>query len=101
MKERGIDTFIIVTEPKDVDGTFGVKAECRVSYLGQTEDDPKFWTLNKKSRNSLVDKFGTDSTKWMSVKIPIETAPTEKGRAIYVDTDKLNKKEEVNQEKIT
>ncbi len=99
MKERGIEVLIIVTEPKEVDGKFGIKPECQVSFQGQTEDDPKFWTLNKKSTNALVDKFGTDSTKWMGVKIPIETAPTEKGRAIYVDIDKLNKKEEI-QEKV-
>lgn len=100
MKERGIDTLIIVTEPKEVDGKFGVKPECEVSFQGQTEDDPHSWTLNKKSTDALIDKFGTDSKKWMGSKIPIETAPTEKGRAIYVDTDKLNKKEEVDQGKI-
>ena len=99
MKERGLDTLIIVTEPKDVDGTFGIKAECQVSFKGQTEEDPKFLTMNKTFRNAMVDKFGTDSKKWMGVQIPIETAPTEKGRAIYVDIDELNKVE-VDQGKI-
>ncbi len=91
MKEKAIQTLVIVTEPKDVDGSFGKKLECQVGYVGITDDSPDLWTLNKKSRNTLIDKLGNDTTKWIGRKIPIETAITEKGRAIYVDAEALSK----------
>lgn len=52
---------------------------------------PNHWTLNKKTRNILIEHLGNDTMKWIGVIIPIETAPTEKGRAIYVDENELKK----------
>lgn len=73
----------------DVDGNFGKKLECEVSYDSFKDGSPNTWTLNKKSRNALIDKLGNDTTKWIGFKVPIETAITEKGRAIYVDVEAL------------
>ena len=95
MKSKGIAKLKITSEPKDVDGNFGKKLECEVSFLGQTEGSPNKWTLNKKSRNALIDKFGADTIKWIGQEVPIETAQTEKGRAIYVDEVELAKIQEV------
>jgi len=94
VKERGIDFLKIESEPKDVAGEFGIKLECEVSFEGQTKEDPHTWTLNKKSRNALIEKFSEPGKPFNSVvligqRIPIETAPTEKGRAIYVDELRL------------
>lgn len=94
VKERGITVLKIEDEPKDVDGQFGTKLECKISYQGQKQGDPYKWTLNKKSRNMLIDKYSIPGVKFntnvlIGKEIPIETAVTEKGRAIYVDEIKL------------
>lgn len=94
VKERNITELKIENEPKDVSGEYGMKLECKVSFNGQTKEDPTTWTLNKKSRNVLIDHFSQPGVKFDSVilvgqTIPIESAPTEKGRAIYVDVEKL------------
>lgn len=91
VKDRNITEFQIISEPKDVDSDFGRKLQCEVTFPGQEKEDPFKWTLNKKSRNILVDYFGTNSENWMNKTVPIESAPTEKGRAIYVDEARLKK----------
>lgn len=96
VKEKGISKIKIQTEPIEVTGVFGEKLECKISFEGQTEKSPHKWTMNKKSRNILIDKFGNDTMKWVGKIIPIETAQTEKGRAIYVDVDELDKLEQNN-----
>lgn len=73
-----------------------MKLQARVSYFGQTKEDPYLWTMNKKSRNVLIEHFSDqhkpfDSIVLVGHTIPIETAPTEKGRAIYVDETELKK----------
>ena len=93
IKENGITDLKIITEPKDVDGDYGKKLECKTSYDGNTEDSPRTWSMNKKSRNDLIDKLGKNTEKWVGFVVPIETAPTEKGRAIYVDSVRLEKME--------
>jgi len=94
VKEKGITVLKIITEPRDVDGDFGKKLECKVTYDGIREGSPNQWSMNKKSRNALIDKFGNDTLKWVGKLIPIETATTEKGRAIYVDEIELKKVQE-------
>ena len=91
VKEKGITQLKITSEPKDVQGDFGIKLECKVSYDGFSTGSPSTWTLNKKSRNALIDKLGNDTAKWIGFVVPIETAITEKGRAIYVDIPALTK----------
>lgn len=91
MKEKSITKLKILTEAKDVDSDFGAKLECKVSYDGMKKDSPDNWSLNKKSRNALIDHFGPDTKDWIGFTIPIETAITEKGRAIYVDIVELQK----------
>jgi hypothetical protein len=91
VKEKGITQLKITSEPKDVQGDFGIKLECQVSYEGFNTGSPSTWTLNKKSRNALIDKLGNDTEKWIGFTVPVETAITEKGRAIYVDIPALQK----------
>ena len=95
VKEKGITKLKITSEAVDVNGDFGRKLECEVTYDGQTQESPNKWTLNKRSRNALIDKFGPDTTKWIGNVVPIETSLTEKGRAIYVDEVELAKVQEV------
>ena len=77
--------------PEDVESEYGVKLECKVNYDGFVKGNPYIWTLNKTSRNALIDKYGNDTAKLLNKKIPIETATTDKGRAIYVDKEALSK----------
>lgn len=91
VKEKGLTELKITSEPKDVNGDFGIKLECQVSYDGFGTGSPSTWTLNKKSRNALIDKLGKDTEKWIGFVVPVETAITEKGRAIYVDIPALDK----------
>ena len=48
VKERGIQELQITSEPKDVDGDFGKKLQCEVTYPNFEKGDPYKWTLNKK-----------------------------------------------------
>jgi hypothetical protein len=91
VKEKGLTQLKITSEPKDVQGDFGIKLECQVSYENFSTGSPSTWTLNKKSRNALIDKLGNDTAKWIGFNVPVETAITEKGRAIYVDIPALTK----------
>jgi hypothetical protein len=91
VKDRDIRELQIVSTPMDVESQFGTKLQCDVTFAGQTKEDPFKWTLNKKSRNILVEYFGTNDADWVNKTVPIESAPTEKGRAIYVDEAKLKK----------
>lgn len=93
VKENMINNLKIITEPKDEDGDYGKKLVCNVTYDGITEDSPRIWSMNKKSRNELIDKLGKDTEKWIGFTVPVETAPTEKGRAIYVDSVRLKSME--------
>lgn len=47
------------------------KLQCEVSYKGQTDDSPKQWTMNNKSKNALIDAFGGDTDQWINKAIPI------------------------------
>jgi hypothetical protein len=106
VKEHNITEVRIESEPQDVNGEFGTKLECKVSYNGQGKEDPEMWGMNKKSRNIVIDHFSVPGEKFDSVilvgqTIPIESAPTEKGRAIYVDEVRLKKiKPESKQESL-
>lgn len=91
VKEKGITFLTISTEPRDVDGVYGVKLVCDVTYDGYIQGNPHIWTLNQTSRNALIDKYGNDTAKMVGKKIPIETSITEKGRAIFVDRTILEK----------
>ena len=92
VKEKGITKLKILTEAKDSDSKdFGVKLECKVSYDGMVKDSPDTWSMNKTSRNALIDFLGADTKNWVNRIIPIETAVTEKGRAIHVDVAEMKK----------
>jgi hypothetical protein len=91
VKEKGITKLKILTEAKDVDSEFGAKLECEVSYDNMNKESPTSWSMNKKSRNILIDQFGDNTKNWVNRIVPIETALTEKGRAIYVDTVEMAK----------
>jgi hypothetical protein len=92
VKEKGIQSLKILTEAKDSDSKdFGVKLECNVSYDNMVKDAPYIWSMNKTSRNVLIDFFGKDTKNWIGRIVPVETAVTEKGRAIHVDVVELKK----------
>jgi len=55
------------------------------------KDFSTYMTLNKTSRNALIDKYNGETSKMLNKRIPVETAKTEKGRAIYVDREELAK----------
>lgn len=98
VKEKGITEFDISNARNvefEKDGKKKTRVQVDIAYKNQGKDDPNTWTMNQTSARVLAEHFGSvDSDKWHG-KIPVETAPTEKGRAIYVDKVELKKKQGV------
>lgn len=57
-----------------------------VSYKGQSEGDPTQWSMNNKSRNSLIDIWGDDTADWINKEAEIQLEGTGEYRHIVVDT---------------
>jgi len=91
--DRKISELKIVTEPEYVDteweGKKSKKLQCEVEYSGKTKSDPQKWTMNKTSSIALFDRFGKDTTKWMSKPIPITVSGEGDKMAIIVDKVRL------------
>ena len=85
IKEKGITKFKIETEAEMVETKFGDKVECKVSFNGQSGDDPTTWQMNNTTAKGLQKLLGEDSKSWIGKTIPIEPSKTEKGYAIYLD----------------
>jgi len=98
VKEKGI-TKLDISNARNVefeqDGKKKNRVQVDVSYQGQGKDDPNTWTMNLTSAKVLADFFKSDDADKWKGKIPIETAPTEKGRAIYVDKIELKRSQGV------
>lgn len=98
VKERGI-TSLDISNAKNVEfeqeGKKKIRVQVDVTYKGQGKDDPNKWTMNQTSARVLAEHFRSDDSEKWHGKIPIETAPTEKGRAIYVDKIELKKSQGV------
>lgn len=71
------------------DGSKQEKLQCEVIYNGQGKEDPNTWTMNNKSRNALIDAWGTDTDNWVNKVIPITIAGEGEMQYIMVDSMRI------------
>jgi len=65
------------------------KIECHVTYKNMQKGDPDIWTINSKSRNTLIATWGSDSDKWVNRPIPITLAGENEMIHILVDAMRI------------
>lgn len=87
--------MIILEEPKIPDNGFNSTVKARVQ-CNDKKESMGIWTLNKQSKNTLIDKFGSDSIKMVGQQIPVIPEPYGRGKyTINVDKKELMKKQSV------
>lgn len=95
IKENNITKLVILQEPKIPENGFSRSVIARV----QCNDSKKtiaLWTLNKQSKNALIDKFGTDTLKMTGKEIPIIASPYGRDKhTINVNREELLKRQTV------
>ncbi|MBA4717759.1 MAG: hypothetical protein HRO68_01055 [Nitrosopumilus sp.] len=74
IKENQITKFVILEEAKIPDNGFSSTVKARVQ-CNDKKETIGIWTLNKQCKNSLIDKFGSDSIKMIGSEIPILPEP--------------------------
>ena len=93
IKDNDITTLVILEEPRIPDGSFSNSVIARV----QCNDKKKtivIWTINKKSKNIIIDKFETDTIKMVGQKIPIIADEYQRGKyTININKEELMKKQ--------
>lgn len=65
------------------------KIQCDVIFKAQGKEDPNSWTMNNKSRNSLIDAFGKDTDGWVDKIIPITIGGSGEMEHILVDSMRI------------
>lgn len=74
VQEKGIKVIIIEEEPIEVDTEYeGVKSK-KIEAVCSTEVlDPTMvkWHMNNTTRNFMIDKYGSDTKKWVGKKVEI------------------------------
>ena len=65
------------------------KVQCDVTYKAQGKEDPSSWTMNNKSRNALIDVWGSDTDNWVDKKIPITIGGAGEMEHILVDAMRI------------
>lgn len=61
------------------------KLVIQVTFDGQSKNDPFKWSMNNKSRNALIDKWGSDTEKWIGKEAEINVNGEGKMKHITVD----------------
>lgn len=65
------------------------KIQCEVSYKDQGKEDPGVWTMNNKSRNILIDAWGSNTDDWVMKPIPITISGSGEMEHILVDSMRI------------
>jgi hypothetical protein len=87
--------LIILEEPKIPNESFSNTVKARVQ-CNDKKESIGVWTLNKQSKNALIDKFGSDSLKMVGKQIPVMAEPYGRGKfTINVNRTELMKKQTV------
>lgn len=95
VKEQSITKLIILEEPKIPDNGFNSTVKTRVQ-CNDKKESIGIWTLNKQSKNALIDKFGSDSIKMVGKEIPVTHESYGRGKfTINVNKTELDKKQTV------
>ena len=77
---------MVTYEAKKEGETSSTKLVVGVSYEGQKSVDPEKWSLNNKSRNSLIDIWGDDTKDWVGKTAEISLSGDGEYKHIVVDT---------------
>ena len=96
VKDLRITTVKIESEGELVtfeakDGKKQEKVSLKISFQGQRPDDPDSWTLNNKSRNSLIELFGGSTPKWVGQTVELKLDGTGEYEHITVDEMRTKK----------
>ncbi len=95
VKENSITKLLILQEPKIPENGFSRNVLTKV----QCNDKQKtiaLWTLNKQCKNTLIDKFGTNTIKMTGKEIPVIASPYGRDKfTINVDRIELLKRQTV------
>lgn len=95
LRECGISKLLILEEPQIPENGFGSVVKARVQ-CNNTKKTIGIWTLNKQSKNALIDKFSSDSLKMVGQQIPVMPEPYGRGKfTINVNRIELMKKQTV------
>ena len=65
LKDATDTKFKILDEPVEVAGQYGKKLECRVKVTAKGQSVNARWSINNTSKNSLIDKFGAETSEWI------------------------------------
>ena len=87
-----------LTELKIADGGKMIKFDAKdrgevekislgIDYRGKRTGDPDAWALNNKSRNSLIDIFGMDTSRWVGRVVGIKLEGSGEYEYILVDVE--------------
>ena len=89
LTDRGVSWVTVAGEVTEVeltyDGVTKKKYQVPVTYDRQQIGDPTKWTMNNISSNVLLHKLGSDSSKWIGQKIPLQIDGTGSYRHIKVN----------------
>ena len=95
IKENSVTRLIILEEPVIPQGGFNSSVRARVECNDKNKT-VGIWTLNKQSKNTMIDRFGTDTVKMVNNIIPVLAEPYGRGKyTINVDKVELLKKQTV------
>ncbi len=91
VREKRLTTLRIMDEGQMVKFEQNGKGEVEkislgVEYQNMQAGDPTTWTLNNKSRNTLIDIFGSDTSKWVGRIVEIKLEGTGEFEHLMVDT---------------
>ncbi len=93
VKENNITKLVILQEPKIPENGFSRNVLAKV----QCNDKQKtiaLWSINKQSKNALIDKFGTNTIKMTGKEIPIIASPYGRDKyTINVNREELLKRQ--------
>ena len=91
IKNSKVTELIILDEVKGVDGEFGRYYNTKVN-CNDFNKTLVLWSINKTSKNSLIDLFGSDTAKWIGKTVVIDLKPYGQEKySIIVDVPKTAK----------
>ena len=95
IQSNKVTELIILDEVKRVDGDYGRYYSTRVN-CNDFNKTLALWNINRTSKNSLIDLFGTDTKNWIGKIVVIDLKPygTEKFSIIVNVTKTAEKKSE-------
>ena len=91
IQDNNITELVILGEVRGADGEYGIRYDTKVN-CNDSKKTLAMWSINKASKNFLIDLFGTNTKEWMGKKIVIQLNPYGDGKySIVVNSEKTAK----------